>query len=247
VEDDEDDDDSRDANYKPPHESESEEELPMSKGSHAISSLLGAVCDDFFLESDEESPTKSSPKKFRSPQRKGRPTAQSKFVMKKPPPGAPRHAIDAYEKACKDFYDAERKKKLHSPNQRPETDYSGNHHPTLRTMSEVEHSRLMKGHTFRSRDILLLRVKEEANLRGIGINVVKSDLHRFICQSHEDPNFVVTAYQSMKKGYQVKLCLVREMDHDPDWNGEIPGGKCHRCLPSLHITTQFKSISDCFA
>jgi len=51
VEVEEDDDDSRDADYKPHHKNESEDELQMLKGRLAISSLPGAVSDDFFLES----------------------------------------------------------------------------------------------------------------------------------------------------------------------------------------------------
>jgi hypothetical protein len=43
-------------------------------------------------------------------------------------------------------------------------------------MNEVEKSRLEKGHTFQTRTILLLRTKEEANLRGISIKVEKSDI-----------------------------------------------------------------------
>lgn len=35
--------------------------------------------------------------------------------------------------------------------------------------------------------------------------------------------FVVIASQSMTKGLEVKTALVRELDHDPDWNGDIPG------------------------
>ena len=69
-------------------------------------------------------------------------------------------------------------------------------------------------------------MKEETNLRGIGIKVEKSDLFRFVRWSREDPTFVVMAYQSLKNGYIVKVCLVRDMDFDDDWNGIIPGGKC---------------------
>ena len=114
----EDDDDSRDADYKPRDESdddsESEEEVNNSKGCRAINSLLAAVDDDFFMESDTESPSMSSPAKFRSPRRAGRPAVQTKFTLRKPPPGAPQSELEAYDKARKEFYDAERKKKLKS-------------------------------------------------------------------------------------------------------------------------------------
>jgi hypothetical protein len=92
-------------------------------------------------------------------------------------------------------------------------------------MSDVEQSRLMKGQTFKTKDILLLRTKEEANLRGISIKVEKSDLYHFICWSRDFPSFTVIAYHSITNGYQVRVAQVREMDNDPDWNGIIPGGK----------------------
>jgi hypothetical protein len=73
--------------------------------------------------------------------------------------------------------------------------------------------------------VLLLRTKEEANLRGISIKVEKSDVLRFICWSRDEPEFVVIAYHSLEKGYEVKHALVRDMDTDDTWNGIIPGGK----------------------
>ncbi len=42
---------------------------------------------------------------------------------------------------------------------------TGNHAPTIRPMTEVQGCRLSKGQTFSHRDIIILRVKEEANLR----------------------------------------------------------------------------------
>lgn len=194
------DNDSRNNDYQPRSESDEskdEEELKILPGSRAVTSLLCAIGDDFF---DECKSPINSPMKARSPRRVGRPVS-TKFTKRRPPKGASRSEIEEYEKERKDFYDKTRRDKLNSPNTRPINEYSGVHHPMLQTMLEVEQSRLQKGHTFTSRDILLLRVKEEANLRGIGINVVKSDIFCFICCSHKDPTFVVPAYQSMKKGY----------------------------------------------
>ena len=196
-------------------------DAPKIVGNRALKSLLDAVDDDFFDSSNEST---ASPIRLRSPRRKGRPrVTEKKFKTKKPSPGAPQSEIEEYEKAKRKFYAEERLKKINSPNKRPITEYTGNHHPTLRTMTEVENSPLLKGQTFSTRAILLLRVKEEANLRGLGIKVVKSDVYRLIVASHQEPMFVVMAYQSMKKGYEVKVCLVREMDRDPDWDGVIPG------------------------
>ena len=92
-------------------------------------------------------------------------------------------------------------------------------------MNEVEKARLSKGHTFKTQNMLLLRTKEEANLRGISIKVEKVDVQRFICWSRDEPKFVVIAYLSLEKGYEVKHALVCDMDTDDTWNGIIPGGK----------------------
>ncbi len=78
--------------------------------------------------------------------------------------------------------------KLKSPNKCPVSDYSGNHHPTLCTMNEVEKACLSKGHTFQTRKLLLLRTKEEANLRGISIKVEKSDVQLSFARVAMNPN-----------------------------------------------------------
>jgi len=177
-----------------------------------------------FFQDDSDGDVGETPDTFGTPIRRGRPKT-TKFPQRKPSAGARSNEILAYEKDRKGFYDEQRKKKLKSPPKRPATDFTGDHHPTLRTMAEVERSRLSKGQTFKTRDLLILRTKEEANLRGLSIKVEKSDMFRFICWSRENPSFVVIAYQSMTKGWEVKTALVRELDYDPDWNGEIPGGK----------------------
>ena len=187
--------------------------------------LRGAVDNNFFDDDSDDDDEQMIVRKYNSsPVRRGRPMSK-KFGKKKPAEGASFREIEAYEKERKAHYDLERTSKLNSPNKRPVSDYSGNHHPTLRTMNEVEKNRLSKGHTFQTRKLLLLRTKEEANLRGISIKVEKSDVLRFICWSRDEPEFVVIAYHSLEKGYEVKHALVRDMDTDDTWNGIIPGGK----------------------
>ena len=43
-------------------------------------------------------------------------------------------------------------------------DYTGDQSPTIRKMTVVEEQRLVSGHSFPTRTLLLLRVAEEANL-----------------------------------------------------------------------------------
>ena len=45
--------------------------------------------------------------------------------------------------------------------------YTGVQSTILQTMAEVEAARLELGHSFHDKDVLLLRIAEEANLRGI--------------------------------------------------------------------------------
>ena len=58
--------------------------------------------------------------------------------------------------------------------------YSGDNSTQLRTMKDVESNRLEEDHTFASKDILNLRIAEEANLRCIKIKVKRSDSTHFV-------------------------------------------------------------------
>lgn len=174
---DDDDNNSRDEDYKPSlnGDSSSKDEdkqitTPNTHGGNtALKSLLGAVDDDFFDDNDSNS-DHGNPDNSGSPVRRGRPKT-SNFPKKKPSAGARSEdtILVVYEKERKGYYDEQRIKKLMSRQKRPVTDFTGNHHPMLRTMGEVEKFRLSKGQTFKSRNVLILRTKEEANLRGVSI------------------------------------------------------------------------------
>lgn len=53
--------------------------------------------------------------------------------------------------------------------------FTGDQTPGLRLMEVVEGCRLQKGHTFQEKDVLHLRVAEEANLRQIFVVIKRSD------------------------------------------------------------------------
>ncbi len=72
--------------------------------------------------------------------------------------------------------------------------------------------RLEKGQTFVSWQYVLLRVKEEANLREIRIRIEKSDHAKLVCWSRETVDFFVFARHSYKKGYEIITAVVRPMD-----------------------------------
>ena len=88
----------------------------------------------------------------------------------------------------------------------------------------------MKGQNFENKDILLLRVKEEANLRGITLKLSKSDAAKFVAWSEDVIDFYVHANHSYSKGYMVKHAIVRPMDVDNSWDGKIHGVKIHPIL-----------------
>jgi hypothetical protein len=54
-------------------------------------------------------------------------------------------------------------------------DYTGDQSPTIRKMTVVEQRRLVVGHNFPTRSLLLLRIAEEANLCVIPMSIIRSD------------------------------------------------------------------------
>ena len=77
-----------------------------------------------------------------------------------------------YKQARKKYTDEERQRRLKQ--QRGYTGVSGDQSEQLRPMSEVETFRLNEGQIFQNKDVLQLRIAEEANLRGICIRVARS-------------------------------------------------------------------------
>ena len=124
-------------------------------------------------------------------------------------------------------YQKQYREKLQDGEIDPNVEITGNQSKTLRTMSEVKNDRLEKGQVFTDKDYLLLRVKEEANLRGITIKMAKSDATKFVAYSEDVLDFYVQATIAFKTGCTVKHAIVRPMDVDHSWNGVIPGVKIH--------------------
>ena len=77
----------------------------------------------------------------------------------------------------------------------------------LRTMVEVESSPLLAGHTFSSKDILHIRVAEEANLRGIVLRINRSDDFNFVATGID---FYVRASFTESTGWTVNCAVCRE-------------------------------------
>jgi hypothetical protein len=92
-------------------------------------------------------------------------------------------------------------------------EYTGDSTPTLRPESKVLTNRLEVGHSFTSKSTLIMRVAEEANLRGIEFTTVRSDILTFKCTG---THFGVEAFHSELNGWRVKVCATRDGD---DYNG----------------------------
>ena len=79
----------------------------------------------------------------------------------------------------------------------------------LRPMTDVEKGRLEVNHTFPDKEMLLMRVAEEANLRGINTYISRSDTRDYTCTG---PKFCVKASQTELLGWTVNVANVRTGD-----------------------------------
>ncbi len=87
--------------------------------------------------------------------------------------------------------------------------YSGHNSTQLRTMKDVESNRLEEDHTFASKNILNLRIAEEANLRCIKMKVERSDSSNFILVGIQ---FYVSGSFSESGGWKANTVVCRAGD-----------------------------------
>jgi hypothetical protein len=78
--------------------------------------------------------------------------------------------------------------------------YTGDVSPVMRTMLQVGTEPLQVGHNFPTRDIMLLRVIEEANLYGVYVTISRSDSLQFLASGK---NFLVTGCWGIRKGWNI--------------------------------------------
>ena len=79
----------------------------------------------------------------------------------------------------------------------------------LRPMTDVQKGRLEVNHTFPDKEMLLMRVAEEAILRGVNIFCSRSDLRDYTCTGSK---FCVKAHHTEQNGWTVSVANVRECD-----------------------------------
>ncbi len=78
--------------------------------------------------------------------------------------------------------------------------YTGVLNDQLRTMTDVESSPLMLDHTFPTKEVLLLRITEEANLSGCHVSSKRSDDYRVQVVGSSDSSFKMNAVYSSTYG-----------------------------------------------
>jgi hypothetical protein len=99
----------------------------------------------------------------------------------------------------------------------------------LRPMADVQKGRLEVNHTFPNKKILLMRVAEEANLRGVNLFCVRSDLRKYMCIGFR---FCVKANHTEQNGWIVSVANVRECDQF--------------CPAALHLFTGSEKLTSPF-
>jgi len=92
------------------------------------------------------------------------------------------------------------------------TTISGDCSPTILPMVDVQTSPLCKNHTFPDKNLLLLHIAEETNLRGIRTHMVKSNSMTLHVRGYK---FVICANFSSSKGWHCSRVECREGDFIP--------------------------------
>ena len=100
-------------------------------------------------------------------------------------------------------------------------------------MADVHKCRLEVNHTFPDKEILVLCVAEEANLRGINFVCTRSDQREFKCTG---PRFCVIACHLERLGWFISVANVRECD---EFGGEYGGSVVDVDAVPEQITSPF--------
>ena len=149
---------------------------------------------------------------------------QTNFIPGGPKPPKYDGMNDVEKAMAKQEYKRERKKITDGLHLKRLKDQNDNFDPEafsgclllgLRTMVDVHNCLLEVNHTFPDKEILVLRVAEEANLRGINFVCTRSDLSDFKCTG---PRFCVIARHSERQGWFVSVAKIRECD---EFGGDV--------------------------
>ncbi len=91
-----------------------------------------------------------------------------------------------------------------------EFEYSGVVDARLWLISDVEVTPLLKGHTFPTKEILLIQIAEEANYCGCQIAIVRRDNYQVYVWGCAGSLFKIKAFCSVKLGWKVTTIQTRE-------------------------------------
>ncbi len=99
---------------------------------------------------------------------------------------------------------------LFGSNAATKIEYSGVVDARLWLMSDVKVTPLLKGHTFPTKEILLIGIAEKANFCGCQIAIVRSDNYQVHVQGCVGSLFQIKAFCSIKLGWKVTTIQTRE-------------------------------------
>ena len=128
-------------------------------------------------------------------------------------------AIAQYRVLRKKWTDAKLRQRRYNTSLGSLVDYTGDMTPSLRLMSEVEVRRLNARDSFENKEVLRMRIAEEANLRGVWITTLRSDTRVLLVVGD---NFYVKANNTERNGWVVTTAIVRLGD------GNMPANKVTR-------------------
>ncbi len=90
------------------------------------------------------------------------------------------------------------------------TGYTGCISQKFQPMVEVTNAPLLEGHTFPDKEIILMRIVEEANLYGVLIKIIRSDGFQMDARGvNGDPFHVVAYYGTTAFKWKVTKCITR--------------------------------------
>jgi hypothetical protein len=94
------------------------------------------------------------------------------------------------------------------------TGYTGCISETFGPMVEMTNAPLLEGHTFPDKEVVLMRIVEEANLYGVWIKIIWSDGLQVDARGlNGDPFHVIAYYGTTAFKWKVTKCIT--------WNGRL--------------------------
>ena len=93
-------------------------------------------------------------------------------------------------------------------------DYTGVATDRLRLMTTVEEAPICVGHNYPTKEILMMRIAEEANLKNCEVAIGRSDARRLHVKGRKGVPFSVKASFGLNSGWKVTVCEIGRTDID---------------------------------